>query len=385
MIRKLRQHRRRRGSSLVIVVLVFMVLMAFIALGVDYGAVASARAELQIAADAAAMAGASGLPDEAIAKERAMAYSEQVSIRGTPITLDDTDIVVGSYDRAAKVFTPGVTVSSDALVVTARRELEMPISSLFGYPTVNLTAVAGGGATTLGKMPDLVIVQDVTTSFRDEIDEARAADEALVDCIHEKADPESKVGLVAFTGLEYNLLSPSGLVTYESSYSTVVSKIQSIKICDQTPGMKCYGTNHAIGFHMAKAILDASTSDIEVGRAVLMVSDGDPSRNDLTCSKVGGKYRTAAAKALCPGWSNQTQVAKIKASTLALRDTMEAQGYDIYTVFFNEDSDPVQTAFMNDLTAGKGIYLETPDPADLSDLLVQICHAYTSEHPGLLF
>lgn len=385
MNRKQRRLRPRRGSSLVIVILVFMVLMAFIALGVDYGAVASARAELQIAADAAAMAGASGLPNEDIARERAMAYSEQVSIRGTPITLADSDIVVGSYDRTAKVFTEGVTASSDALVVTARRELDMPISSLFGYPTVNLTAVAGGGATTLGKMPDLVILQDLTTSFRDEIDEARAADEALVDCIHEKADPESKIGLVAFTGLEYNLLSPSGLVTYQSSYSTVISKIQGLKICDAMPGMKCYGTDHAMGFHMAKAILDASTSDAEVGRAVLMVSDGDPTRNDDACTKVSGKYRTAAAKALCPGWGNRPTVPNIKASTIALRDAMEAKGYDIYTVFFNEDSDPVQTAYMNDLTAGKGIYLETPDPDDLGDLLVQICHAYTSEHPGLLF
>ncbi|GDX79567.1 hypothetical protein LBMAG42_13780 [Deltaproteobacteria bacterium] len=366
-------------------ILVFMVLMAFIALGVDYGAVASARAELQIAADAAAMAGASGLPNEAIAKERAMAYSEQVSIRGTPITLADSDIVVGSYDRTAKVFTEGVTASSDALVVTARRELDMPISSLFGYPTVNLTAVAGGGATTLGKMPDLVIVQDVTTSFTDEIERAKLADEALVDCIHEKADPDSKVGLVAFSGLEKNLLAPSGLVSYASSYSAVKSKIQAIKLCGHTGMPSCLGTDQAAGFHMGKAILDASTSDVDVGRALLLVSDGAPTGDASVCTKKKGAYSTAAAAALCPGWGNSPTIPKIKASTIALRNAMEAKGYDIYTVFYNETSDATQTSFMKTLTAGKGIYLETPDPDDLSDLLTQICHAYTSEHPGLLF
>lgn len=375
----------RRGSTAVIVALCMMVMLAFVALGVDWGAVSSARAELQIAADAAATAGASGLPTPATAKARAIAYANQVSIRGVPVELSPADITIGSWNKGARAFAPGEVATADAIKVVVHYELELPISSIFGYPSVTLTAQSGGGATTMGKVPDLVIVQDVTPSFADEIARAKKADKALVDCIHNKADPDSQVGLVAFSGLEKNLLLPNTLVTYGSSYSTVTSKINSIQLCGNTGMPACQNTNHATAFHMANAILTASTSPPEVGRAVLLISDGAPVADTTVCNKSKGKYATAAATALCPGWGNKPTIPKIKASTLALRDTMEAKGYDIYTVFYNETSDPVQTAFMNDLTANKGIYLETPDPDNLGELLAQVCHAYTSEHPGLLW
>lgn len=385
--RYLRRLRRsgRRGSTLVIVVLMLMVLMAFVALGVDWGAVSSARAELQMAADAAATAGASGLPTESTARARAIAYANEISIRGEPIVLDDADITIGSWDKTSRSFAPGATATSDAVKVVVHYELDMPISGMFGYPSVTLTAQSGGGATTMGKVPDLVIVQDVTPSFAAEIGLAKQADKALVDCINSKADPDSKVGLVAFSGLEKNLLSPSGLVTYGTSYSTVVAKIDAIQLCGHTGMPACQNTNQAAGLHMANAILSASTSEPEVGRALLLVSDGAPVADTSVCNKSKGKYSTAAATALCPGWGNVPTAPKIKASTIALRDQMAAKGYDIYSVFYNETSDPTQTAFMNDIVANNGIYLETPDPTELGDLLAQICHAYTSEHPGLLW
>jgi hypothetical protein len=352
--------RSRRGSIFVIVVICFMAMLAFVALGVDYGAVASARAELQIAADAAALAGASGLPDEA-------------------------EVIVGKWDNTTKAFTPGMVADSDAVQVTARYTLETPISSIFGFPSVDLVAQAGGGAPAQGRVPDLVIVQDVTTSFRAEIAKARTADQALVDCIQSKADPESKVGLVAFSGLEKNLLAPAELVTYASSYATVTSAISSIALCDN-PGMPaCLYTNIAAGLFAADEILTNSTSEEDVGRAALLVSDGAPTYNYAVCYKVGGKYKSNSAARFCPIWRDRPSTSKLKAAALTLRDEMDAKGYDVYTVFYNETSDPTQTAFMVDLVAGDGLFLESPDPEDLGEMLTQVCHAYTNSQPGLLW
>lgn len=377
--------RSRRGSIFVIVVICFMAMLAFVALGVDYGAVASARAELQIAADAAALAGASGLPDEAEVRTRASAFASRVSIRGDAINLNESEVIVGKWDNTTKAFTPGVVADSDAVQVTARYTLETPISSIFGFPSVDLVAQAGGGAPAQGRVPDLVIVQDVTTSFRAEIAKARTADQALVDCIQSKADPESKVGLTAFSGLEKNLLAPAELVTYASSYATVTSAISSIAICDN-PGMPaCLYTNVAAGLFAADEILDNSTSEEEVGRAALLVSDGAPTYNYAVCYKVDGKYKSNSAARFCPVWRDRPSTSKLKAAALTMRDEMDAKGYDVYTVFYNETSDPTQTAFMVDLVAGDGLFLESPDPEDLGDMLTQVCHAYTNSQPGLLW
>lgn len=228
--------RSRRGSTFVIVVICFMAMLAFVALGVDYGAVSSARAELQIAADAAAMAGASGLPDEAEVRDRATAFASRVSIRGDSINLSSSEVIVGKWDNDSGSFTPGVVADADAVKVTARYTLETPISSIFGFPSVDLVAQAGGGAPSQGRVPDLVIVQDVTTSFRAEIALARRADQALVDCIHAKADPESKIGLVAFSGLEKTCSrrassSPTPPRTPRSPARSAPSTFATIRAC----------------------------------------------------------------------------------------------------------------------------------------------------------
>ncbi len=387
MNRTLRRARRaaRRGSSAIVLILCFFVMMAFVALGVDWGAVASTRAEMQIAADAAALAGASALPVAEDAKARAIAYGNLVSIRGAPLALTESDVEVGDWDPDTKGFTPGETDGSDALRVTIRYTLDLPISAMFGFPSVDLTAVSGGGATLNTRVPDLVIVQDVTTSFRDEIDEARVADIALIDCINDKADPSSKLGLVAFSGLEKNLFSPDELLTYASSYSHMVTVANTIKICGNTGMPACTNTNIAFGLHMAHAILDRSTSETEVGRAALLVSDGQPVYSGQSCKRTYGKYATPAAAKWCPLWYNTPTNARLKAAALSERDEFEADGYDLYTAFYNEGDDAASSAFMQDLAANDGIYLESPNADEIGDMLSAICHAYTSGTAGLLF
>src|SRR5688572_15467529 len=56
-----RRHSRRRGLSIVLVVLTLVVLIGFVSLAVDVGRVRVAKIQLQTAADAAATAAVSGM------------------------------------------------------------------------------------------------------------------------------------------------------------------------------------------------------------------------------------------------------------------------------------------------------------------------------------
>jgi len=379
---------RRRGYSAIVLLLSFTVLLAFLAMAIDWSAVASAKAELQVAADAAAVGGASALPDTDEALVRAEAYAAEISIRGEAVKLVDEDVIFGTWDSDARTFTEGVE-DVNAIKVTVRRELEMPIMKMLGMPTLTLEAVAGGGATSGGPAPDLVIVQDVTSSFSAEIADARNADAALVDCVYEKADDQTKIGLTAFTGFELNLLAPTTLTTYAAGYTTVKSKISKIKICGSTGMPSCSGTNIAAGLYLAKNILDGSDSAPEIGRAAILVSDGAPNADSAVCTKTGSgktkKYQSDASAYFCPGWSNSPTDAKLKTAALTMQTKFEDAGYDLYTVFYNETSDATQSAFMEQLTAGDGIYLESPDSSDIGDFLQDICRSYVTQKPGLIF
>ena len=40
---------------------------------------------------------------------------------------------------------------------------------------------------------------------------------------------------------------------------------------------------------------------------------------------------------------------------------------------------------MQGMVAGDGIYLESPDPNDLGEMLASVCRAYVRLNPGLVF
>jgi Flp pilus assembly protein TadG len=89
-----------RGSATVIVALTATGLMALLALGIDLGALYTARSEAQRAADAAALAGASAFLEyqqesaRSVAMERAMDFATSNDIRGRRIAPEDVTITV---------------------------------------------------------------------------------------------------------------------------------------------------------------------------------------------------------------------------------------------------------------------------------------------------
>lgn len=141
-----------RGSVLPLVGLSLMVLLGFAALAIDVTHQRALDAQLEATADAAALAGASRLPDEAKAREAALGYAERnmpAAQHGT--VLADDDIVFGTWYEETRMFIAGGPVSN-AVQVTTRRSAQNGnpaptfFMRIFGRHQADLSAQSLAGA-----------------------------------------------------------------------------------------------------------------------------------------------------------------------------------------------------------------------------------------------
>jgi len=153
----------QQGIAHIWVVLVIMVIIGFVGISIDMGYLVVVGQQLQIGADAAALAGAQQVRTDVVAA-RAAAVNVGLANRaaGAPIELDsndanaaDGDIVVGRYDRDIGAFDPDATALNAVKVVARRTDTSLggSVSLLFGpafgVDTANMArwaiAMVGGG------------------------------------------------------------------------------------------------------------------------------------------------------------------------------------------------------------------------------------------------
>lgn len=153
---------RKRGIAYLWVVVTVLMVVAFIGLAADVGYLVLVGQQLQVGADAAALAGCRLVrSDISAARAAAQDIAQQNNANRAAIKLDlntanspDGDIVVGRFDRATATFTP-TTTSANALKVLAHRHtgetgaIQFNFGSILGLNTVDISrdaiAMAGGG------------------------------------------------------------------------------------------------------------------------------------------------------------------------------------------------------------------------------------------------
>lgn len=156
---------RPRGAVAVQVLITLVLLLGVAALAIDVGNLYAAKAELQNAADAAALAGASAFADDVLrqqmeddddfdvltdaARNRATAYANKNETTRRDTNLEFEDILVGTYDPANPTAPLSSIGQPNAVAVTARFTEDSsngPISnffaSVFGYSHTDVTAAA---------------------------------------------------------------------------------------------------------------------------------------------------------------------------------------------------------------------------------------------------
>jgi hypothetical protein len=331
--------------------LIAVVGMAGLAVDSSYFFVMSNR--LQISADSAALAAALFLEDENAMRAEALKYA-QMNLAEDDQILDQTDDVVsGNWDHDAHVFTPGGAPLNAVHVTTRMAQQNGNAASTFfanvlGFGSVDITASAVA-AYADDKEWDVLVVQDVTGSFTEEIGDARDANHALLDCIVDRISGESLIGMVLFTGVA---MPYQPMQTLDVSYNTLSSAIDDLDSCGNGAMPPCSGTHVGAGMIEANALFDANPSDPELGRAMVIVGDGAPN-----------------AKGPNAGLTND----QLKDIARQQADVAAAKDVSVYTIFYDQNNDDSAAAFFEDLVRGDGKALRTPDPAQLPDMLEEIC------------
>jgi len=119
--------------ALLYAIVVMTALLAICSLGIDYGRVQLAKAELERAADAAARAGANVLPTSgaAVARTTAITYGGYHRVDDSALSLSAADVEIGNY--TGTTFTVNGS-PSNAIRVTAARTTAKgnPVNLTFG-------------------------------------------------------------------------------------------------------------------------------------------------------------------------------------------------------------------------------------------------------------
>ena len=144
--------RKRRGNVLVMAAVLMAVVFAFAALSIDIGYVVVANAELQNAADSAAMAGAAHLRDgPAQARALAIALAANNSAANDDVAVAASDIELGKWDEDTATFTVLAAAQesqADAVRVSCSRlsasgnPLSLFFAPMLGRDTADVTVTA---------------------------------------------------------------------------------------------------------------------------------------------------------------------------------------------------------------------------------------------------
>lgn len=162
----MRHPNRQRGVVYIIVLFLALAMVAFIGLAIDTFHTVLTGQQLQIGADASALAGATyvrldlpaGITAANTFANANFAFKESILLNANPDNLADGDIVLGRYNREEKIFYPRTT-AVNAIKVVARRntgaasgELPLLFGPIFGVDTTNVKryAIAMNGGSTGG-------------------------------------------------------------------------------------------------------------------------------------------------------------------------------------------------------------------------------------------
>jgi len=387
-------HRMRRflhdqdGAIAAITAVSLVVILGMGGFAIDMSYAYSERNLLQVTADAAALSAAPELPNKNKAREMALEYVEDNMPAATHgKVLVKEDVVLGHWDPVSETWSPNVG-PLNAVEVTTRRSsvngnrLEFFLAPILGLGFLDMetSAVAYARAPTAW---DVVLVQDVTGSFVDEIDEARVADQAMLDCVSNNF-VDARMGLTAFTGTSTVLaeLLPVGLPDHSSNYVAMEDAIFNLNACHGYPNAgfsvpempPCSGTHVGIGIESAIDQLDNYVpADGIVGQAIIIVADGRA--QDIGYNNYDTQTLYFESKSIYYGDACGENCDKPDLELWAERAANEAEekGYDIFVVFFDKNYDDGAAKFLEGLVRGAGQFRRTPTASELEELMFDLC------------
>jgi len=356
----------------VMVALTLVVLLGIAALAVDVGYYLVQRAKTQTAADAAALAAASYLP-EAVPAARTAA----------------TDFATRNLPDSSTTFTDPTAANPDKAEVTVSLQVPTFFARIWGISSVTAVAHATAEAqVTYNRRPlQIIVVQDASGSFIEEWAQANSADLAVMTLVNQVSIPGDKVGFVAFSeglksttylGQNRALGSPrkvNATGDTDAAHGQVRQLLLGLTALNYTnpsvlPG--AVDTSYQIarkdfpgGNTYPESGIDwaidqfASSGSTGAEKVILFVSDGMPN--------------PTSHRSITDSAAQRAGHAGIRINSVTLTDESTGGSYGTGGADYQFNKDLVE--LYNTGTDGKslgGVALQTSDPAQLRDLLLKI-------------
>ncbi len=396
----------RRGNYMMTMGAMLPILVGFAALSVDISYISMSQMQAQHAADAAAHAAfvayrARG-NDTAIGEDAAAYLVTRNQVGGASGAL--VDLQFGEWDFDTFAFSAGSTFVNAAQARVSRSEVQGNPLDLFFAPLLGYSQwdVSGYGITA-GRSRQVIIVQDVSCSFADDIHNARDANIAFLNYLAENPYPDDRLGMTLFGGrVWYPPLQELAPVVgnYDTAGSGpdgkpngMLQRFEALDYCSDLPDWSepwpstynpaCY-TTQARGLIQA-AEQFATRGDSRQFQAVILVSDGLPNHG---LQKSGDTGRKDTERAIAQLWGRDEDGEDARWWSFDAYEcedrfgpSCDAPADRSYTTYFDGGVHVWTVTFQNGegdfdwmgtLTRGMGRAYLTPNPEELTEIMIEI-------------
>ncbi|MGO9469410.1 MAG: TadG family pilus assembly protein [Isosphaeraceae bacterium] len=377
MFKRFRISDGRRGTVLVMAACLITVVLIMGACAIDMGFLWSVQTQAQAAADSAALAGARGLP---ISAAQVLSYAQQAAslnkANGQAVTLNSSDVVLGTWNGNTRTFTAGAQ-NANAVQVTVN------LTSARGNPVGTFFAGAMGirsnnvstTATAAVKQWDVVFDQDISESYNTDLSNAVAGTQDALASFQQYA-PWSNFGVAQHGGWGSTWASLQPVGANFSSLNTTIGKLvdcanstlkntynvyggtnTSIAVTTLTPD--CCGSDLATGLQQAINMFTSAayTSSAPPGtrKAIIVSSDG------MSNANANGQH----------GGDTDTQLNTLATQTAAT--AWNSYGISVFVLLYYHGSDTEDdVTVLRSLVQGEGTYTQVNDASDVPGALQSI-------------
>ncbi len=368
------------------------VVFGFMALGLDVSYVQLANTQAQHVADAASHAAfvtyrssPSGIAyEEAFAAAQFVVDSNPVGF-GTA-TLDH--VYIGGWDPDLRVFDNDSEFENAARVELSR--VGGNSVELFMAPVLRKSAPPlFGDAITAGRTREIMIAQDVTGSYAEDIGSARDANIAFLEYMIENPYPGDMVGMTAFVGgVDVDAWDPLDFV--EGSEAETYARWSTLDTCNCTTST-WEDDDCAADYPDWRSVAKSEHGECWEWYCDTFYGNIDEHPQMPDCFEVGAQTAPgpgidqAVDQLLLVGNPASFQAvivnhdglpccaddtAERTAATVAAVERAWDNGIHVWVVGFNEDGGDF--SFLSTLPRGQGKFYETPDATQLTDIMIEI-------------
>ncbi|MFT7519039.1 MAG: Flp pilus assembly protein TadG [Kiritimatiellia bacterium] len=382
-----------RGSYNAVLGFLLPVAVGFAALSVDVSYIRLAESQTQDAVDAAAhgalielrLTGDKALA-EAVAKEL-LAINQVADGHSELGTIE-----FGIWDPDTGDFE--ISDPPNAVRVTNNRKGDNAVKTQFAKIWNINKAEMDSTATSTSRSVQIVLVMDITGSFKYDIKHARAASLKFLSIIDKSHGPDDMIGMVVFSGPRGYEWTPmfkfDDRVQYNAAETQWATLESSQYVCGDSADLAYYMaaypvplqwcgeccTDHHVGIVMGTTMLAEQVADPFAFKAMVVLTDG--LANNARQQHYKKSYAEDAGEKVFydpPGFRWYQGPTHDRTSIIAKTKSTAVAAYDLENIHIWMVSYSSDDSFLHEVPKGDGNFFYTADPSDIEPIFTEIAQS----------